>query len=89
MRFAWIDQHQDAFDIACMCRSLEVSRSGFCAWQKRPAGPKATHKDQLMTQIRQTHEKSHGIYGSPRIAAHLAGQGCHATPRTKRPRERV
>jgi len=33
MRYAWIEEHRDAFGIARMCGLLEVSRSGYCQWR--------------------------------------------------------
>jgi transposase InsO family protein len=65
-----------------MCSILEVSRSGFYAWHKRPPGSKSQRKDDLLVQIRQVHAQSRGIYGSPRIAAELADQGCRACVNT-------
>jgi len=65
-----------------MCSILEVSRAGFYAWQKRPPGIKSRRKGELLIQIRQAHVQSRGIYGSPRIAAELADQGCKACVNT-------
>jgi transposase InsO family protein len=33
VRFTWIKNHAGVFDIAMMCRELNVSRSGYYAWQ--------------------------------------------------------
>jgi putative transposase len=55
-----------------MCDLLEVSRSGYYAWMDRPASAQAARQAELIAQIRQVHEQSHGTYGSPRIHAELA-----------------
>lgn len=75
MRFAWIKEHLPEFDLACMCQAMEVSRSGFYAWQKRPASRKTLSKELLTKKICQVHTQSRCTYGSPRIQAELAEQG--------------
>lgn len=75
MRFAWIKEHVSEFSVACMCNVLEVSRSGFYAWQKRPASKRALDREVLVQKIRVAHVQSRGIYGSPRVAEDLAEQG--------------
>lgn len=82
MKFAWIDQHKELFDVNTMCSVLNVSRSGHYAWQKRPPGRKALKKRELLAMIRKAHEASRGIYGAPRITAELACQGCSASRNT-------
>lgn len=75
MRFAWIKAHVLEFDVACMCNILEVSRSGFYAWQKRPASKRTLDREALLEEIRQVHARSRCIYGSPRVAVELAERG--------------
>jgi putative transposase len=75
VRFAWIDQNKEHFEIQMVCRILQVSRSGFYAWRDRPCGPRQRRRDQLVSQIRQAHADSRGIYGSPRVHAQMAAQG--------------
>jgi putative transposase len=82
VKFAWIQSHKESFDVCCMCQVLAVSRSGFYAWQGRPAGQKATRRQALQTKIRLAHKASRGIYGAPRVAAELAAQGCRVCVNT-------
>jgi Integrase core domain len=57
--------------IAMMCRVLEVSRSGYHAWARRPPSPRAVNDARLTERIRQLHALRRRVYGSPRIWADL------------------
>jgi putative transposase len=50
-----------------MCQILEVSRSGYYAWQHRQPSGRAVRRLKLAEAIRRIHQQSHGTYGSPRI----------------------
>lgn len=58
-----------------MCHALEVSVSGFYAWQQRPTSPGAQSDHVLRDRIRRTFQEHRGVYGSPRIHAGLAHTG--------------
>lgn len=58
-----------------MCRVLQVSRSGFYGWLKRPESARAKRQRYLLGKIRQIHSASRQIYGSPRIHGELLDQG--------------
>jgi putative transposase len=68
-------EHLLEFDVTCMCNILDVSRSGFYAWRKRPASSKSLARQQLLEKIRQVHTQSRCTYGSPRVEAELSDQG--------------
>jgi putative transposase len=58
-----------------MCRVLQVSRSGYYAWCKRPVAPR-TLTDQILTlEVTAIHRESRGRYGSPRVHAELRERG--------------
>jgi putative transposase len=46
---------------------LEVSRSGFYAWRRRPPSAQAHRREQLTAQIQAVHAESRQTYGSPRV----------------------
>jgi putative transposase len=54
-----------------MCRVLEVSRSGFHAWARRPLSPRAVEDARLTDRIRVLHTLRRKVYGSPRIWSDL------------------
>jgi putative transposase len=74
VRFAWIHQQREQFEVSMMCKVLRVSRSGYYAWVDRPPSAREQRQDELIEQIRQAHEQSMGTYGSPRIYAELVEQ---------------
>ena len=78
MKFSWIKQHREVFDLAAMCQVLQVSRQGYYAWQDRPAAPASLRRQELLAQIRQIHADSDQTYGSPRIHVELVEReiGC-------------
>jgi transposase InsO family protein len=58
-----------------MCAALDVSTSGYYAWRDRRASPRSHANDQLLSQIREVHQRSRCTYGSPRITQELRAQG--------------
>lgn len=70
-RFAFIDAEKAAHSISILCRVMEVSRSGFHAWTKRPPSARAVEDARLTERIRVLHKLRREVYGSPRIWADL------------------
>ncbi len=58
-----------------LCRSLQVSPSGYYAWRVRPESQRCRDDRQLTQLIRGVHAESDGTYGSPRIHAELTAEG--------------
>jgi putative transposase len=54
-----------------MCRLLGVNRSSFHDWERRPPSDRARSDAWLTEKIKQIHQDSRGVYGSPRIHAEL------------------
>jgi putative transposase len=70
-----VRDHQAAFPIATMCRVLEVSPSGFYAWQRRGLSARAVRDVVLSALITASHAHSDGTYGAPRILVDLREAG--------------
>jgi putative transposase len=50
-----------------MCRALEVSRSGYYVWKKRPKSQQRLDNEKLLIEIRRVFVENQENYGSPRI----------------------
>ena len=75
MRYRCIERRREEYPVRMMCRVLRVSRSGYYAWRERPVSPR-TQKDRVLTaEIREVHQASRGVYGSPKITAELQDTG--------------
>jgi transposase InsO family protein len=76
MKRAWIAAQRQDVEQAGTCAALNVSVSGYRAWQ---AGGKADRKRltdaQLLALIRSIHVKYKGTYGSPRMVDELRDMG--------------
>jgi putative transposase len=69
--FGFIAARKTEHSVKTMCRVLEVSRSGFHAWQARPPSARAREDERLTERIREIHAENLKVYGSPRIHAEL------------------
>ena len=75
MKFQFIDDHREMFNVGRMCALLNVSRSGFYSWRTRPESRRSIENRALEDKIRVLHASSHGIYGSPKIHRDLTDDG--------------
>jgi len=69
--FTFIRTEKARFPIAMLCRVLEVSRSGFYAWCRRPPSARALVDFKLGVEVASIFEESRSTYGSPRVHAEL------------------
>ena len=78
VKYAFIKAHRREFDTAVMCRLLDVSRSGFYEWLRKPLSDRALEDQRLLGLIRAAYTASHSVYGAPRIFLDLreAGETC-------------
>jgi putative transposase len=81
MRYHFIEDHRLVWPIAVQCEVLQVARSGYYAWRKRPPSPRAQRQANLTDRIQAIHAQKHqDVYGAPRIHKELVAQG-HACNR--------
>ena len=67
------------FPVRLLCRTLQVSRAGFYAWQARPPAPRVGVDERLGLEIAAIHAESRHRYGSPRVHAELVDRGCRTS----------
>jgi putative transposase len=69
--FAFIAAEKANYPVALMCRALEVNRTSFHDWERRPPSDRSLQDAWLLEQIKQLHETNRRVYGAPRIHAEL------------------
>lgn len=58
-----------------MCRCLQVSSSGYYAWERRTPSRRAVENGRLLGRIREIHQDSGGVIGAPRMHEDLRDEG--------------
>jgi putative transposase len=75
MKYIFIEFNRSDFRVEKMCQALQVSRSGYYKWRKRPKSKQALENERLLIKIDEVFKKSKKRYGSPRIWQALRQQG--------------
>jgi putative transposase len=75
VRFRCIAAEKANYPVVMMCRVLEVSKSGFYAWLKRPESRRRIRDRALTVRIRAVYAEHRRKYGSPRITAEIRAGG--------------
>lgn len=75
MKFASIRAEKAVYPVALMCRALDLSRSGYHAWEERQPGPRFLEEAELAVRVREIYNEHRGRYGAPRIHAQLQREG--------------
>jgi putative transposase len=73
--------HSDQFTVSAMCRALEVARSGYYEWLKRPPSPHAQADQVLSERIVHHFAANRHVYGTRRLKVCLAQEGKHVSRR--------
>jgi putative transposase len=74
MKFAFIQTEKAQWPVTAMCSALQVSTSGFYAWQRHVPSKHEKKDIRLKVLIRESFDKSRKTYGSPRVLVDLAGE---------------
>ena len=75
MKYAFVRAHRDEYAVTRMCDLLEVSTSGYYDWHDRPESARRRENRALTEKIQHAHQRSNGIYGSPKVHQDLVAQG--------------
>jgi transposase InsO family protein len=75
MRYQFIRDHQQAHRLARLCAALEVSRSGYYAWQRRPESRRQRADQQLLAAIQSLHARTRARYGAIKTWRALTAAG--------------
>lgn len=84
MRFQFIAREEGNHSVAALCRSLQVSTSGYYAWKKRGVSDRAAARIALADRIRILFDDSDSTYGYRRIHAELVRVGVEVDDDTVR-----
>ncbi len=58
MRYQFVDQHRGEYSLERLCEALQVSVSGYYAWQKRPESTREQENKRILAEIKQIHRQS-------------------------------
>ncbi len=70
-----MSEHRAVYAVTTMCRVLEVSTSGYYAWQGRSPSKRSIDDAVLQAEIEAIHRRSRATYGVPRVHAELCAKG--------------
>lgn len=73
--FKFIKREKANHSVTRLCRVLDVSTSGYYAWQNRKPSKREREDAELQALIVEIHQGSRGTYGAPRIHAALHQRG--------------
>ena len=76
-----MQQQHTEFKVSCMCRLLEVSRSGYYEWLSRPRSARAEAAQQLQDKVTHYFAQGRGTYGTRRLKHLLAQEGLQVSRR--------
>lgn len=75
MKYAFIRAHSEAHAVVRLCDLLNVSTSGYYDWRDRPQSNRSRENRELTGKIYSFHQRSNGLYGSPKIHKDLLADG--------------
>lgn len=75
MKYAFMQAYEQEFSVTRMCKVLDVRRSGYYAWKRRPLSQRAQDDIALLLKVKDAFEKNRKVYGSRRIQHYLGRKG--------------
>ena len=64
MKYAFMQEQREEFELKRMCQVLQVSRSGYYDWAKRQESNRSQRDRTLLKEIRKVHEETKEAYGA-------------------------
>ena len=75
MKYGFVQAHHREFRVIPMCRVLQVSRSGFYAWQRRGTSARTQANQRLIDRMRILHQQTREAYGARKMWQLLNREG--------------
>jgi len=67
VKYGFIREQASKYQVRLMCEVLNVSRSGYYGWLRRPASARAKSDESLLVHIREIFHEYRRTYGYPRV----------------------
>jgi len=74
MRYPFILKNRSSFPVMKMCRTFNISQSGFYRWKNRRCSARQEENDRVRQGIRELYAEHNGMSGSPMITADLRSE---------------
>ena len=75
MKYRFIKENQDRYEIVDMCEAVGVKRSSFYRWKENKPSVRSMEDEKIKERIAQIHKQSRGRYGYRPIYYHLKDEG--------------
>ena len=75
-----LDKTEYAYPVEFMCERLDVSKSGYYDWRRRPESATSQRREELKLLITKAFDMSDSTYGYRRVHAQLARRGRRRRP---------
>jgi transposase InsO family protein len=75
VKYAWVKNHCDSYDVNTMCRVLEISRSGYYRWLHAAPSKTQCRVEQIGAEAKRVFEENHGSVGYRKVQEQLAAEG--------------
>ena len=62
MKYAFMQEQREEFELKRMCQVLQVSRSGYYDWARRKESNRSQRDRTLLKEIRKVHEETKEAY---------------------------
>jgi putative transposase len=70
-----IKRLRSEYPVLLLCEALDVSPSGYYAWEKKPTSPRKKEEARLEIEIKAAHKRNRETYGPERLQSDLADHG--------------